>query len=126
MEKTVDEQIKRFLEQAKLKVTANRCGILKVLLKSKNPLNYKQINESFPLDKATFYRNMKNFEKKEIVHRFESQEGVWHYEIGKATHAHFICEKCEKIVCFESQTPPKVKGYTIKSMTLKGVCKECE
>lgn len=110
-----------------LKVTDARVAILEVLTLYKKPQNYEQIKSkmSISMDKATFYRNMQTFEKNGLVNKFESKDRVWHYEIGGASHAHFMCEVCKKILCFEMDIPKNLNRCEISSMTLKGKCEEC-
>ncbi len=121
----LDKKIKQILADSDLKITDNRCIILKVLLNKKSPVSYEQIKKYFSFDKATFYRNMILFEQKNIVNKFESKDRVWHYEISSNKHAHFICEKCDKIICFESNMPLQMEGHNINNMTISGTCKIC-
>ncbi len=123
----MDKKIELLLSEKKLKITDARKKILKILLGSKKPLNYEQIklNTNLNMDKATFYRNMQTFEKKSIVSKFESKDRVWHYEISKHNHAHFMCNECKKIECIDLKSPLYLPFHEIKNITLKGTCKEC-
>lgn len=123
----MDEKIKSLLNSKKIKITDARYMILNILSNHNSPMNYEQIKAKMPfsMDKATFYRNILTFEKKGLVNKFESKDRVSYYELGKGNHAHFMCEKCQKIVCIDIPVPFKLDEYHITNITLKGKCKEC-
>ncbi len=122
------EELKSTLIEAGLKVTDARIALLDILTRAKGPQNYEQIKEqlSFSMDKTTFYRNMQTFEKKNLINKFESKDRVWHFELGRSSHAHFMCESCSKIECLDFQIPKELKNCDISSVALKGTCKECK
>lgn len=123
----MDKKIRSKLSSVGLKVTEARCAILRVLAKNKSPQNYEQIKKRMLLsiDKATFYRNMQTFEEKGLINKFESEDRVWHYELGKRNHAHFMCSVCKKILCLNLDIPNQLNMYEITSITFKGICKNC-
>ncbi len=121
----MSEQTKALCDEYEIKFTTARASILDVLKVAKHPLNYEQIKEqmSVAMDKATFYRNIAKFEELGIVHKFESDDRKWYFELSTTTHAHFICEQCHQITCINVDLG-KVEGE-VKSIVLKGTCKEC-
>lgn len=123
----MDEKIISLLNSNDLKITKTRCVILEILLGNNSPMNYEQIKQkmSFSMDKATFYRNMLTFEKKEIINKFESKDRVSYYEINRGNHAHFMCEKCQKIECIDIPDEFNLDKYHVTGITIKGKCKEC-
>lgn len=120
------EQIKTIFDNHNIKVTNARASILEVLKNSQTPLNYEQIKEKMEIamDKATFYRNIAKFETSGIVHKFESDDRKWYFELSTSIHAHFICEACHQIKCIDVNMG-EVEGE-VKSIVLKGKCKDCK
>ncbi len=121
----MDKKIVYILNENMLKSTEARRKILEILLKSKKPISYEQIKSNLSMDKATFYRNMQTFEKHFIVSKFESAHRVWHYELKKSNHAHFICNECENIECIELKKPLEIQSCEVQNITIKGKCKKC-
>ena len=121
----MSEHIKALFQEHNINFTTARCSILEVLKKAQHPLNYEQIKEkmSIVMDKATFYRNIAKFEETGMVHKFESDDRKWYFELTSSTHAHFICEQCHQISCINVDLG-NIEGE-VKSIVLKGTCKEC-
>lgn len=59
--------LKEFIHQKNLKFTVAREEILEIFTKASQPLAYEDIKTQLSMDKATFYRNMTTFEKKNIL-----------------------------------------------------------
>lgn len=120
------EEIKTLFEKHGIKFTTARASIFEVLTAAHHPMSYEQIKEKMDvcMDKATFYRNIAMFEEAGMVHKFESDDRKWYFELSRNTHAHFICEHCHKIQCMEVDLG-KVEGE-VKSIVLKGICKGCQ
>lgn len=123
----MNKKVESKLTSVGLKVTEARCAILDILISYKSPQNYEQIKSkmSMKMDKATFYRNMQAFEKKGLINKFESKKRVWHYELGKANHAHFMCGDCEEILCLDLEIPKSLIKCEISSIAIKGRCENC-
>lgn len=119
------EPLNTFFAHHGLKITNARRAILRVLKEAKAPMNYDQIKIQMEqaMDKATFYRNIAKFEELGMVHKFESDDRKWYFELSTSMHAHFICEMCHKITCMEVDLGPV--DAEVKSIVLKGTCKEC-
>jgi len=124
-EETMSEQLQNVFQEYDIKFTTARASILEVLKVANSPLSYEQIKEkmSVRMDKATFYRNIAKFEELGMVHKFESDDRKWYFELSSTTHAHFICEQCHKITCMNVDIG-NVEGE-VTSIVLKGTCKEC-
>ena len=120
------QQIKALCAQYDVKLTKARVSILEVLKNAGGPMNYEQIKAkmSLPMDKATFYRNIAMFETSGMIHKFESDDRKWYFELTSSTHAHFICDACHQIKCIDINMD-SVEGE-VKSIVLKGTCKECK
>lgn len=125
-EERMQESLHTFFVQHRLKMTDARSAILRVLQEAKSPMSYEQIkiHGDLQMDKATFYRNIAKFEALGMVDKFESDDRKWYFELSKGMHAHFICEACHQITCMDVNLG-SVEG-DIKSIVLKGTCKECK
>lgn len=123
----MEKNSKEILIDADIKITQARLSILEILLKSNSPMSYEDVKPSLPksINKTTFYRNMSIFETKGIVNKFESQDRVWLYELTSCKHAHFMCDVCKKVICIDYELPLKIDDLQVKSITLKGKCKDC-
>lgn len=121
----MSEPLQKVFKEYALKFTTARASILEVLKEAHCPLNYEQIREKMgvKMDKATFYRNVAKFEELGMVHKFESDDRKWYFELSSTTHAHFICEQCHQITCMDVDLG-KVEGE-VTSIVLKGTCKAC-
>lgn len=122
----MNEQIKTIFSTYNVKKTNARFSILEVLKNAKSPMSYEQIKEKMgtTMDKATFYRNIAKFEESGMVQKFESDDRKWYFELTTSMHAHFICDACHQIQCM-NVSMGQVDG-DVKSIVLKGTCKECK
>jgi Fur family ferric uptake transcriptional regulator len=89
-------------------------------------------------NRTTFYRNLKTFEDKGLIHQINDGTGVAKFAIsdkkakGKyATdlHMHFHCTVCGKTICLpdriSKQNLPDDYEINDVNLVLKGVCKNC-
>ncbi|MGE4473207.1 MAG: Fur family transcriptional regulator [Sulfuricurvum sp.] len=119
---TLDEKI----TQNGFRLTAPRKKILSILGAQHHPISFEEYTLLDPIiDKSTFYRTMQAFEKADIIHGIESDEGKRYYELSETVHPHFICQKCHSITCLESITSPNLGRYQIDSIVYKGKCPLC-
>ena len=119
------EPLNTLFAQHGLKITDARSAILRVLKAARSPMSYEQMKVQMEqaMDKATFYRNIAKFEELGMVHKFESDDRKWYFELSTSTHAHFICEACHQITCMDVDLG--LVDVEVKSIVLKGTCKEC-
>ena len=120
------KQLETLFSHHGLKRTDARSALITILRSATAPMSYEQIKPQLPqsMDKATFYRNMAKFETLGMIHKFESDDRKWYFELSKGMHAHFICEACHQITCMDI-TLGALEG-DVKSIVLKGTCKECK
>lgn len=118
-------EIEKIIEQKNLKLTSARRELLELFVKASGPISFDDVKDMIKMDKATFYRNVSTFEKEAIVNSFESNDKKRYYELQKTPHAHFICNKCNKIECITELDPITIPGYKIVDMIFKGECKSC-
>ncbi|MDE6485695.1 MAG: transcriptional repressor [Duncaniella sp.] len=127
------------LEEAGIKATPNRLLVVKALINSEYPLSLVEIeNQLETVEKSSVFRVLTLFVEKDLVHTLEDGRGIVKYELcgghdrhsASDMHAHFYCEKCQRVFCLENINasaagiPPE---YLIKSVNfmLKGICPEC-
>ena len=95
---------------------------------------YDEAKKKMPkISRATVYRNLKDLKGKRKVQ--EIPAGVSHYDGDTSSHAHFICQECNRIfdvfeVCKECSIlqKKKVKVGTINQYQINfyGYCKHCQ
>lgn len=127
------------LKKAGIKPTPNRLLVLKKLLESEGPQSLIELETSLEtLERSSVSRVLNLLLENDVVHAFEDGRGVSKYEIchGEShcspddMHAHFYCEKCNKVYCFEDISTPKINipaEFKIRSVNfmLKGLCPKC-
>lgn len=133
--------ISRYLKEAGIRPTPNRVLVLRSLLKSDYPLSLTDLETSLDtLDKSSVFRVLTLLLEHGVVHGVEDGRGVTRYEICRGDHsrpdadddlhAHFYCERCNKVYCFPQINTPRVnipEGFTAHSVNfmIKGVCPRC-
>jgi len=92
---------------------------------------FSSVRKKLPrISQATVYRILKNFKEEGKIKEIPSQ--VSHYDADLSPHAHFICDKCNKIFdIFEECNLLKLKKTKvgrIKSHQIYfyGQCKNCK
>ncbi len=138
-----DDIVSRLLQQAKLRRTPVRAGVLDVLAKSARPLGAVEILEKLPphTDAVTVYRTLNTYTEKGVAHRVRGEDRVWRYALGDPHetsahhHPHFVCEECGKVECLnEAEIPTSFipslgvgQRYAIRypEVVLHGVCPRC-
>lgn len=129
----------QLLQKAEIKPTANRLLVADALMNSDRPMSLIELETALEtLERSSISRVLSIMLKKDIIHAFEDGRGVTKYEICHGIshfsiedmHAHFYCEKCNRVFCFEDisargiNLPPK---FTVRSVNymLKGICPDC-
>ena len=128
------------LKQAGLKVTAQRCLILK-LLQSQHPGHlsadgiYKHLSKHNDVSIATIYRVLLQFEEANIIvkHNFSDDHSIYELNTG-AHHDHILCTQCGQVQEFvdnaiEARQQAIAKHFEFKmtdhNLTIYGLCKTC-
>ncbi|MBO5214624.1 MAG: transcriptional repressor [Clostridia bacterium] len=81
---------------------------------------------------ATVYRNLKRLSEKGQIVAIETSNGSVHYDACVKEHAHFICEKCGKILDIDFPEVPFTEaenaGYEVHrgKVVLYGLCPHCK
>lgn len=135
------KDIEHLLEKAGIRPTSNRIIVTRELLKSESPMSLMDLETSIDtLDKSSVFRVLTTLLEHGLVHGVEDGRGITRYEICHGghhrhgtdddLHAHFYCEKCNKVFCFPQINTPEVKlpgGFTVNSINfmIKGICPSC-
>ena len=112
------------METKPIKLTTARKELLEILNEFDKPVCYEEIKHKISMDKATFYRNIAKFEEEKLINSFESNDKKRYFEIHKFPHAHFVCNKCNKIECISLPYIP-LENYLIENIIIKGRCSQC-
>tara|TARA_R110002050_G_scaffold252628_2_gene390875 strand:+ start:5137 stop:5547 length:411 start_codon:yes stop_codon:yes gene_type:complete len=135
----MDEEIENRLKSFSIKPTAMRLLVAKEILKSKNAINFYELEQKFDqVERSTLYRTLKIFEDQHLIHPISDGTGSVKYGICKDNcsckpeelHVHFFCTKCENTYCLNEIPIPEVSltnNYKIETATylLKGTCPSC-
>ena len=86
------------------------------------------------LSKTTIYNTLRTFVEHGAAQMLTINEKTTCYDADTEPHAHFICERCNKVIDLYHGTEdifPKCEtmhGHLIKSMQVyyKGICKDCK
>lgn len=130
----------QLLERAGIKPTSNRLLVLRALESSEMPLSLIELETKLEtLERSSISRVLALLLENDVVHSFEDGRGVAKYEICRGEthcshddmHAHFFCEKCNRVYCFEEIAAPKINipdEFQIRSINymLKGICPNCK
>lgn len=127
------------MQNHKIKPTAMRELVLKILSEQTNAVSLKDIENIFDkADRVTLYRTLKTFEENKLIHSIEDGTGSVKYALCKETcqcipedlHVHFLCTKCQTTYCLKDISIPTItlpvnfKLETI-NMVVKGLCWKC-
>ena len=127
------------LEKSGIKATSNRLLVLRSLIESDHPLSLIEIETKIEtMERSSVLRVLNILLENDVVHAFEDGRGVSKYEICHGEthcsindmHAHFYCEKCDRVFCFEDISAPHINippNFRIRSVNymLKGLCPDC-
>lgn len=132
--------IEHILNEKGVKPTSNRILVLKEIIKVSHPVSLADLEAmlEFSMDKASIFRVLELFSKKDIVHVIEDGSRSQKYELchGSSNHSiydqhvHFYCENCKELYCFETINVPLVSlpdGFCPHSINymIKGTCSKC-
>jgi Fur family transcriptional regulator, ferric uptake regulator len=137
---------RNILQQYNLKNTPVRVSVLEVLLGSRVALSHNDITERLEgkdIDKVTLYRTLNSFTEKGLTHKVPTEDRNWLYAIfdedllrpaADHYHAHFVCDKCDKIYCLPVEEHQNMQNSSYKmgfkvvssEVRLHGLCPVCQ
>ena len=137
-----DGCFKDLLGHSGLKNTRGRKIILRELESRKDHFNAEKLyisllRKGVRVSRPTIYRTLKLLEKLHFIERFDIRKNCFYYEpiSQKKDHGHLICEHCEKIIDFSSNSLEilklevcKEKDFKLSNISIQvfGVCKSCQ
>jgi Fur family ferric uptake transcriptional regulator len=125
------------LHEHNLVRTSSREGIIRAILDAGRPLSEQEIRDKVTgnYDRSTYYRSFKTLEEKHIIHSIVIDHKTALYALdpiiaGNTNHAHFYCEKCNRLRCLEDhivKNPDLPDGFKANTteMIIKGFCADC-
>ena len=135
------KKISDYCEKNKLRLTAPRAEVLKIIASSKKPLGayeiLEKLNKVFKNPKPpTVYRSIEFLQENNFIHRIESLSA---YVACDIDHLHknsqfMICDDCGNVIeTHQCEIPQYIKDYAIKNtfkpsrwnFEIHGVCAEC-
>ena len=135
----MNNDISSILDAAGVKPTPNRILVFRTLHSAASPMSLVELETSLgTLERSSILRVLRLLHEHSLIHTLEDGRGIGKYELchGKGhcspgdMHAHFYCERCERVFCFEHISAPEIplpKGFSVSSVNfmLKGICPDC-
>ena len=138
----MEEKIKIFKDKCceyGLKITPQRELIYRCLAESfdhpSTETVHKRVREKFPnISLDTVNRTLITFNEIGLAFVVEGSGDVRRYDAGSASHQHFKCVKCKRIVDFKHEpfnnisTPPQIDSrfkVLRKTVYFEGLCDKC-
>ena len=140
-----EQEIRKKIQDAGLRVTGARILVYKTLLSTDRPTSHTDIvrliqkNAQSYGDQATVYRTLQAFTEKGLIQVGSNAGGIARYEVqsnkgeDKATHVHphFVCKDCGIVSCLPKTTVitnyDKNWQHVLEhaEMQFVGTCKDC-
>ncbi len=129
-----------------IRPTQMRLKIYKFLKRKQSAVSFSDLKKAFvqksetnkTANRTTFYRNLKIFEDKGLIHQINDGVGVAKYAIsdenakdkyGIDLHLHFHCTDCSRTICLSNKISKDSLpvDYEVRNvdLRLKGICEKC-
>ena len=129
-----------------IRPTQMRSKIYRYLRRKQSAVSFSDLKKVFAeksetnktANRTTFYRNLKIFEDKGLIHQINDGVGVSKYAIsdenakgkyGTDLHMHFHCTNCGETICLPNKiSEESLPGdYEVSdvNVVLKGICEKC-
>ena len=136
----------KILSSHGIRPTQMRLEIYKFLTRKQSAVSFSDLKKVFAeksennktANRTTFYRNLKIFEDKGLIHQVNDGTGMAKFAIsgentkskyGTDLHLHFHCTECKKTICLPNKLPEESlpDDYKINdvNLVLKGICVKC-
>ena len=133
-------QAENLIKRTGSRPTRARVMVLAVLSSQRSAVTHHQIERALgsheKIDRVTLYRVLEWLTAKGLAHKVLSGDRAWHFHVNEHVsihheHAHFKCNRCEKVVCLDEiklgRSLSLPRGYRAQEidMTVKGLCASC-
>ena len=136
----------KILSNHGIRPTQMRSKIYRYLRRKQSAVSFSDLKKVFAeksennktANRTTFYRNLKIFEDKGLIHQINDGTGMAKFAIsgentkskyGTDLHLHFHCTECKKTICLPNKLPEESlpDDYKINdvNLVLKGICVKC-
>ena len=136
----------KILSNHGIRPTQMRSKIYRYLRRKQSAVSFSDLKKVFAeksennktANRTTFYRNLKIFEDKGLIHQINDGTGMAKFAIsgentkskyGTDLHLHFHCTECKKTICLPNKIPEESlpSDYKINdvNLVLKGICLKC-
>ena len=136
----------KILSSHGIRPTQMRSKIYRYLRRKQSAVSFSDLKKVFAeksennktANRTTFYRNLKIFEDKGLIHQVNDGTGMAKFAIsgentkskyGTDLHLHFHCTECKKTICLPNKLPEESlpDDYKINdvNLVLKGICVKC-
>jgi Fur family ferric uptake transcriptional regulator len=130
----------RLLATRGARATRARIAVLSMLLSAREALSHHEIERRLKrghdIDRVTLYRVLEWLTDQGLAHKLSGDDRVWRFSIGGAlrgegaSHPHFQCNECGRVICLEQAGMPVVplpRGFRRSGIevTVKGSCDAC-
>ena len=137
----------KILSNHGIRPTQMRSKIYRYLRRKQSAVSFSDLKKVFAeksennktANRTTFYRNLKIFEDKGLIHQINDGTGMAKFAIsgentkskyGTDLHLHFHCTECKKTICLPNKIPEESlpADYKINdvNLVLKGICVKCK
>ena len=137
----------KILSNYGIRPTQMRSKIYRYLRRKQSAVSFSDLKKVFAeksennktANRTTFYRNLKIFEDKGLIHQINDGTGMAKFAIsgentkskyGTDLHLHFHCTECKKTICLPNKIPEESlpADYKINdvNLVLKGICVKCK
>ncbi|MFN0012799.1 MAG: Fur family transcriptional regulator [Phycisphaerales bacterium] len=143
---------KGLLRHAKMRVTAVRVGIIRLLAQTPQALDAQEIErrlDAEATDRVTVYRTLNSLVEAGLAHRVDPGDRVFRYSLTDHSgcsdlhhqhdHPHVVCDSCGKVECLDNATvlirPAKgsrgeatARSFRVsqQKILLHGTCEQCD
>ena len=134
---------KQALRDARLRATAARVAVLKLLASEGGPMSHAGVVEAladFGFDQSTLFRCLNEIADAGLVSRLDLGDQTRRFELRRTsegaefTHPHFMCVDCGELTCMKdfkvqitpSRGPRRDKLGTIAEILIRGHCGTCK
>ncbi len=129
--------IKRSLESAGLRCTAQRYAVMALLMDHKGHPTaaeiFEAVNRVDPLSsRATTYNNLRDLVKAGLVREVAVEGRAGRFDLKGMRHHHFICDRCGNVEDMEWYDVPRPASRSLGKrvvrecqLILRGLCTKC-